>query len=372
MLYKATIHKVPRGALTQEAHCAILVTFPLIFPDRSRSLLEDEKFKEALRITLQHFKRVTIIIFDTLERWTRAIISDEKPPVEFFEQCQEEGLGWLERNCKTDSSIAKFKILGEELNDSLSNEPDAKEIAVIRWDSWISTSKNKAEFTSKLKFVKDMYYTNPAFTHSVDSTISRFNKSHKKAFKGVDPERRIRYSMEYIFEKSAVFLQCAKYNIDFILSPSNVESALGYVLKHEANKNLDAKKILQPLTISFEPIKNAETLPSPHATIEMRPCPASKDLINRAAIANDMLIGYIDVVLGAACNDVSPEEQIRLQLLVLNKLVKDALQRQIKLLCASTSNNTDIPHDIATTTSTAVKSEIPTASGETTTATLTA
>lgn len=154
---------------------------------------EGNKFRATLREVNNIFKEYTIMVADTLQKYTLAIKDDlARTPDDLYEFSAKLGEEWLERN---------KHIIEEELKIPYK---------IIRWNDFI----NNPNFAIDNQKVKELYSSSPDYKKIVDEVIESFLKRSNKT-NVIDYKRYFNYSLEYLLEEYAVFLQFKDLDFDY-------------------------------------------------------------------------------------------------------------------------------------------------------------
>lgn len=190
--YKARFSYVPpeeRGYLKART-CEVVISV-------GQPYHEGNKFRATLREVNKQFKKCTIIVSDTLQRYTLAIQDGlTKTPDDFYELSLNLGTEWIERN---------QHIIDEELK--IPHQ-------IVRWELF---SKNSL-FKDDHKKVKELYNTNSDYKAVIDDVAKDFLKRNSK----IDTEyaKNFAYSVEYLLEECAIVLQWKEFGCDYEVYPT--------------------------------------------------------------------------------------------------------------------------------------------------------
>jgi signal transduction histidine kinase/CheY-like chemotaxis protein len=161
---------------------------------------EGEKFLATMKMINMRFKKCTISVNDTLQRYTIAAIDPlKRSPEELYNEAKRKGDEWLERN---------MPVITQELKIPFD---------VIRWDDYLHFSK----FQENNIRVRDLYEKNQEYRSFIENVVLELHSRHKDGkFNNVTFEEFHALSKEYLLEECAAFLQWLDQPYDYELYPS--------------------------------------------------------------------------------------------------------------------------------------------------------
>jgi tRNA-dependent cyclodipeptide synthase len=159
---------------------------------------EDKKFESTLDLMNRSFKKCTILVCDTLQRYSHFTVSKDKTFEEVTEYSLMLGDEWIERNQKF---IDKLTIPHE----------------VQRWDEWL----NHQGFDNCKQYVEDAYINDDDFKQELDYAVSQYVNRVFQRDNNVDLEKAKRMSISYLKEESAAFaLAVTNEQCNFLIYPT--------------------------------------------------------------------------------------------------------------------------------------------------------
>lgn len=168
---------------------------------------EGAKFAATLKLIERSFHRCTILLDDSIQKYTLKITSNEDLEI-LHHKSIAAGTEWLDRQ----------KIMLE----SLSIKCD-----IMRWDDWV----NKSLFVKMYEQVLSLYYKNVEYKNAFDSTartfLSRFLQSHSS----IDYETAYQLCLRYLWEECSVMMLWAENKYDFEIYPSGRNEAMSATYK---------------------------------------------------------------------------------------------------------------------------------------------
>ncbi len=161
---------------------------------------EGEKFLATMKMINMRFKKCTISVNDTLQRYTIAAIDPlKRSPEELYDEAKKRGDEWIERN---------LPIITQELKIPFN---------IIRWDDYLNFSK----FQENNVIVRELYANNPDYKDFIENVVLELHSRHKDGkFNNVTFDEFRALSKEYLLEECAAFLQWFDQPYDYELYPS--------------------------------------------------------------------------------------------------------------------------------------------------------
>ncbi|HAT7747608.1 TPA: hypothetical protein KKX05_002775 [Legionella pneumophila] len=166
---------------------------------------EGEKFEATIHLVERSFQTCTILVDDSVQRHTIAILNPDKSEDELYKMAIQEGDKWIERS--------------QHLYNSF-NIP----LNVLRWDDWF----NMPEFAQSYKNVKEEYQSNPLFKQAINANIDDFLERYLRNNTEITPQspNAISLCLDYLLEECAVMCLWVKGEYDFELYPSGRNKAM--------------------------------------------------------------------------------------------------------------------------------------------------
>jgi hypothetical protein len=166
---------------------------------------EGEKFIATMRLVERTFARCTILLDDSVQKYTLKIKSEEDLAT-LHQQAIEAGTAWLQK---------QKKLILDKLSIPYT---------VIRWDDWL----HLPEYAENHKNVASLYNENLIYREAIDSTIKDFldrYTAHDTA-SSFDYDKARDLCFTYLLEECAVMTLWAKGGYDFELYPSGRNKAM--------------------------------------------------------------------------------------------------------------------------------------------------
>lgn len=123
---------------------------------------ESEKFKSTITLINASFKNCKIMLYDTLQRYTMALVQNKKPEY-FYDIAKQEGDLWLARNRK--------------YFDDLDNLTE-----IIRWEHWLT----HPDFASKKLQVMDLLVHDVDYKVTFEETIDQYLSRYQRRLENSD------------------------------------------------------------------------------------------------------------------------------------------------------------------------------------------
>ncbi len=185
--YKASFSNTPESEKNylKAKHCELLISV-------GQPYHEDEKFRATVKEANRLFKKCTIIVGDTLQRYTLAIKDAEhRSPEELYELSKKLGDEWIERN---------RPIMEEEFQIPFN---------IVRWDYFLESDK----FKKDIVIIKNLYNEDNRYKEIIQETIDAFLLRNLK--NDVLYDTFCNYSRDFLLEESACVLQYKDLGCEF-------------------------------------------------------------------------------------------------------------------------------------------------------------
>ncbi|MCD6045012.1 MAG: Uncharacterized protein K0R48_175 [Gammaproteobacteria bacterium] len=181
-----------------KSHCLMPISI-------GQKIHEGEKFIATMRLVERTFARCTILLDDSVQKYTLKIES-ETDLITLHQQAIEAGTDWLQR---------QKKLLLEEL---------AIPCTVIRWDDWLVLP----EYPENHKKVASLYNENLIYRDAIDNTIKDFLDRYVAhgTSSSFDYVKAHDLCFTYLLEECAVMSLWVKGEYDFELYPSGRNKAM--------------------------------------------------------------------------------------------------------------------------------------------------
>lgn len=166
---------------------------------------EGEKFIAAMRLVERTFARCTILLDDSVQKYTLKI-SSEKNLTALHQEAVEAGTDWLRRQKKI-------------VLDALSIP-----YTLMRWDDWVLLP----EYVEQHKKIAAFYNENLIYRNAIDNTIKDFLDRYvaHKTDSYFDYSKAHDLCFTYLLEECAVMTLWPKGGYDFELYPSGRNKAM--------------------------------------------------------------------------------------------------------------------------------------------------
>lgn len=192
---------------------------------------EEDKLLSAIIAVNKHFSFCTIMVCDSLQRFTMKFSSNVSL-AELHIESNNLGDKWIERNLQ---AIRQLSI----------------PYSISRWDCWIS----HPHFNSKKTIIDDLYNNDKRFKETIDDTANNF-VVRKLDMLGIDKKSAIELSKQYLLEECAVMLIQADDLNGFEIYPSQRNDAMDYV--HKKIISVIDGSLMLPVSIKFKNIRPAK------------------------------------------------------------------------------------------------------------------
>lgn len=165
---------------------------------------EGEKFIATLELINRTFNDCTILIDDTIQRYTYKIENENKSDSELYEQALREGDMWLERNIHIINSLTIPH-------------------RILRWDDWLK----HPNYQNQKNKIDNYYNDNLVYKEAVDSNINIFLERYAlKNEKLKNYEQAFNYCLEYLKEECACMCLWALEGYHFEVYPTGRNLAM--------------------------------------------------------------------------------------------------------------------------------------------------
>lgn len=166
---------------------------------------ESDKFLAVINLINSHFNSCTILIDDSIQRYTKQIGNQHLSLEDLSRVAIKEGGEWLERN----SSIYK------QLNIPYK---------ILKWDDW----RNHNDYQSSYNAVEELYMDDEVYHKIVNDNIEEFIERHTlyMGIKEYDHQHAFNNCLKYLKEECGVMCLWALENYDFEVYPSGRNNAM--------------------------------------------------------------------------------------------------------------------------------------------------
>lgn len=227
------------------SHCLVTISV-------GQEVHENEKFLTTIHLINNAFKKCTICVDDSLQRYSMGLYYGSNTE-DFYQQSIIEGTKWLERNSRT---LRCLKIPHD----------------IIHWDKWLM---HKHFLTTRQKIV-ECYSNNADYKKSIDHSIEEFLTRFQRRLEysqSFDYEHGFNICREYLFEECAALCLWKDEGYDFEVYPSKRNSAMA-----ETHKRFIAPthpNLLNHVTIKF---KNRKQFRQQHFNVSEQTLPEQEVL----------------------------------------------------------------------------------------------
>jgi len=167
---------------------------------------EGDKFTAVLKLVNRNFSKCTILIDDTVQRHTLAIIQNESSTKELYNEALRQGSEWL------------VKYLPE-----IEQHFDIP-FSIIRWNKWL----NHNDFQNSLNQIKQSYNADPEYRNAIDENINDFLTRYQKKHGSSNFDWKIGEALcfNYLIEECAAMCLWIEENCEYELYPSGRNKAM--------------------------------------------------------------------------------------------------------------------------------------------------
>ncbi len=191
---------------------------------------EEGRLESTLKLVNVYFKECLILIADTLQRHSLAMMNPKQSVEYFYKEASENGLSWINRNI---GAITKHLSIPYKIQ---------------RWDDWLC-HKN---FQSYYEKVTELYELDSEYRRVVDDTANEFCKGVKNRTTFPLPENICTLSIRYLLEESAVTCLWTDLPYEFQVYPSGGNEVLA--LARDKVIGPDVSQRLKELVVVFHKI----------------------------------------------------------------------------------------------------------------------
>lgn len=190
---------------------------------------ENEHLSVTLKLVEKSFKGCTIVLGDTLQRYTMGITHDQSEKA-LYEISKYKGDIWLDKHIKI---LAKLNIPWK----------------VFRWDMYI----NDISFPTAFYKVFNLYQNEPSFKSEIDLNISQYLDRLKMQGKKlvVSLEYAHRLCLSYLLEECAVMLLWINEKNEFELYPNRAPAMRA---TYERFIQPEYPTLLRPISLRFRKV----------------------------------------------------------------------------------------------------------------------
>lgn len=199
-----------------------------------QSIHEGKKFEAVIKLINNSFKQCTILVDDSVQRHTLAILKNlDAEHLHNF--ANEEGDQWLARN---KSYFAQLTIPYD----------------IMRWDYWLQHMK----FPQSLQRVKDKYAQNATYKAAIHANIDEFLSRYLKDIDSTnfDDQRANKLCLDYLLEECAVMCLWPENKYDFEVYPSGRNQAMAAT--YEQLIHPVTPSYLRPVALRFKKYSGIE------------------------------------------------------------------------------------------------------------------
>ncbi len=162
---------------------------------------EDKRMESTLDLINRSFKKCTILVCDTLQRYSHFSMINDKTFEEVTEYSLKAGDEWIKRN---QPYIDKLTI----------------PTVVERWDMWL----DHKEFNNYKHQINSLYLTDDDFKRVLDGAVLKYVERLFIRDNNADLEKAKEMSMQYLKEESAIFFLATKTNnFNYFIYPTIID-----------------------------------------------------------------------------------------------------------------------------------------------------
>ncbi len=207
-----------------QAHCLLTISV-------GQEVHEGEPFAATVALVHQQFARCTLLIDDTLQRHTLALLHPMLRAEDFVATTQQAGAAWLARN----------QIVYEQL----------PQLKIVQWDYWLTHPRYPATFR-RVNYLVTQY---PAYQQAIHSTIRTFLQRYTPR---LSPEilRQFNYARaqelcrDYVLEECTALCLWPELQCHYEIYPSPRNAAMTYT--HQQFLLPRYPDLLHPIAIKFK------------------------------------------------------------------------------------------------------------------------
>ncbi|MCD6047486.1 MAG: hypothetical protein K0S08_1133 [Gammaproteobacteria bacterium] len=189
---------------------------------------EDERLAVTIDLINESFSGCVISLYDSLQRYTMALIRNQ-PPSYFYPMAVKEGELWLERNASYLKRLNNLK-------------------AVKHWDEWLK----HPNYQSYLENIKTLIETDVNFKAIFDGVVLAYLKRFNKRSLLLDQEWAYEVCFNYLLEECAALCLWPEAECAYEIYPGQHNAAIEETRK----RFILPQKTLTPLPLVFKPRKN--------------------------------------------------------------------------------------------------------------------
>ena len=196
---------------------------------------EAGEFEAIIYMLNKHFAECTILVCDTLQKYSIAMIYPEKTESEIYDISKKEGDRWLERNLQY---IKKLVI----------------PYTISRWDEWFTNP----DYNYYHKQVLDLYKHDSEYKEIVDQIVEEFLLRNSR--KNIILNKAIwrNASKEYILEESATLCLWVKAGYKFDVYPTGTNAAMQQAYKRLLKSEIGIE--YRSLSLNIKKVKQKKSL----------------------------------------------------------------------------------------------------------------
>lgn len=207
-----------------KAHCLMPISI-------GQKVHEGEKFIATMRLVERTFARCTILLDDSVQKYTLKIKSEEDLAT-LHQQAIEAGTAWLQK---------QKKLILDKLSIPYT---------VIRWDDWLLLP----EYAENHKKIVSLYNVNLIYRDAIDNTIKDFlDRYAAHDTISFDYDKAHDLCLAYLLEECTVMSLWVKGGYDFELYPSGRNEAM--LATYEFFIKSQYRNLLKSVSLRFKKYK---------------------------------------------------------------------------------------------------------------------
>lgn len=185
------------GERAKDSECLLLISV-------GQEAHEGRHFELTIELINKSFSRCTILLGDSIQRYTMALAKDAKPE-NHYQDALSAGNDWLQRNSR---SLLNLRL----------------PYKILRWDQWLfHPDFSRAKMAIESAFKEDEQYYK-SFVETADAYLNRYKK--QRGIEYFDGSKAYSICLEYLIEECAIFCLWPELKCEFELYPNAHNSAI--------------------------------------------------------------------------------------------------------------------------------------------------
>lgn len=210
----------------KDSHCLLSISV-------GQPAHESIKLEATLNLINRHFKKCTIHVSDTLQRYNFKLRNYSLPFSECHNICLLEGTNWLNRN-KDFFSLLQIPY------------------DIIRWDHWLLDN----DYKTHLSIIEKLYNEDIDYKSAINTNIKEYLARQIFDNQSVNDEQAFTLCLQYLQEECAVMIMWIRNNYNFEVYPNPRNQAMATT----CTKLIEPlhPKLLQSVSLRFK--KNRQNI----------------------------------------------------------------------------------------------------------------